>query len=194
MATKQVFDTIFERVAYRKVYHFVGGLILCAGVALMPVWWFVGGCALFAALFWLASRRIAFAVMGIPLVWWVTASRFTALGAAIIWLAGDGLSAVVGSGYGKRAWRWNASKTVEGSAAGFAAGFAASAAYLFASADGAGAAAWAISALVALAGSIIETLPLNFLRDVRANDNLTVQVGVGLLFHLLTAYAGLQPA
>jgi integral membrane sensor domain MASE1 len=192
--TVQLWDTIFTRLTYRKIYHFTGGALLIFGLSCLDSHWFTIGAVLYLLLFTILSKRISLAVIGVVLLLWLSGSRFTTLGATITWVIGDGVAAIIGAAYGKTAWPWHESKTLLGSGSGFIAAALATVLFLVLSTNASIQSILILTFASTLVGCLLETLPLNFIGNARkANDNPAVILGVGLVFHLLVKFYGIQP-
>jgi len=97
MESKNPFDLIFGKLSFRKLYHFVGGVLvfsivyLCDGLLI-----YLFG-LIYLAIFWFWGKRISFAVMAVLILYAITQSKFATLGAVIVFTIGDGMAAVIGS-------------------------------------------------------------------------------------------------
>ena len=115
--SRRLFDTVFRNVWLRKTYHLLVGSVLIATVVILDRAWFLVFCLLWLAVFGILSKRVSTSVLGLGLLSLLSNSKLSTLGAAVIFVVGDGIAAVVGVAFGMRRWPWGGGKTVLGSLA-----------------------------------------------------------------------------
>jgi dolichol kinase len=192
MKTESVFNTIFESLIFRKSYHFIGGFLMIMMLFLLnESWIFVLGLS-YLLLFWIYGKRISFAVLGILILYFITDSRFTTIGAAIIFVVGDGIAALIGSKYGRTKLLWHKEKTIMGTSAFFVSSFLAILIYLMTTLPEFDAILLVLAFLPSLVGCILEGLPITFIKDRKTDDNLIVIFGSGAALHALVEGLGIS--
>src|SRR5262245_56710032 len=102
-----LFDKVFANVWLRKRYHLIAGGLLVIGIAVLDTNWFSAFCVMWILLFGAISKRVSTAVLGVLLLSVLSNSRFTTLGAAIIFVIGDGMAALVGTACQGQKWPWS---------------------------------------------------------------------------------------
>jgi dolichol kinase len=185
-------ERVFESHFLRKLYHLLGGgLGIIALLLLEPKWFLLVG-ALYVLAFFIYGRRISFAAIGVILVLLLSGSKFITLLTTVIWVIGDGLAGFLGAAYGKRKWPWHEHKTIVGSVSFFAGSSLAMLALLFASTGLPPLTLLLLSTLPCLVASMVEILPVSFIKDRKVDDNLIVILATGLVLRVLTAWLGVK--
>ncbi len=185
MMAERLFDRIFTNLAFRKAYHFLGGVALFLMVYHLSDTGFYIACVVYLLAFLAFGKRISFAAAGALLLFAITRSRFATLGAIIIFTLGDGLAALIGSRYGKRHLPWNGRKTMVGSAAFLTGSVVGMFLYISSVSWVPG---WEKSLLVfvpSIAACIVESLPITVIRDRKPDDNLIIILVAGVILFLL---------
>lgn len=181
---ERLFDRVFTNLAFRKAYHFLGGVALFLMAYHLSATGFYIGCVVYLLVFLAFGRRISFAVAGALLLFAITRSRFATLGAIVIFTLGDGLAALIGSKYGKRHLPWNGRKTIVGSAAFLTSSAIGMSLYISSVSRVHG---WEKSLLVlvpSIAACIVESLPITVIRDRKPDDNLIIILVAGMILFL----------
>lgn len=191
----RLFDTVFRNVWLRKTYHLLVGSVLIATVVILDRAWFLVFCLLWLAVFGILSKRVSTSILGLGLLSLLSNSKLTTLGAAVIFVVGDGIAAVVGVAFGMRKWPWGGGKTVLGSLAFLVSTSIAMGVMLYFTLKPTVQTLFALAFWPSLVGSIAETLPIRFLVDVRdltPDDNLPVVLSSGALLHFLANLVGVN--
>jgi dolichol kinase len=170
------------------------GAVLVAAIFMLPRPWLLGAGVTWVVVFGLLSRRLSTAVVGLLIVNLLSASRLVTLGAAVVFVAGDALSALVGTAFPVGRWPWNPRKTASGSVAFLVFGGLALA-WLLWQMTGMPATQLVIgSVLPALVAAIAELTPWVAVadwRDAAPDDNLAVTVAAGATLAVLLALFGI---
>jgi hypothetical protein len=192
--SRRRFDSVFRSLWQRKIYHLATGTVLVAVIATLPQAWLLGLGVSWLVLFGMVSRRLSTAVLGLLVVNLVSGSRLVTLGTAAAFVAGDGMSALVGTIWPVGRWSWNPRKTMSGSVAFAVFGALALAVVvgMVASPDVGRLAV--LSVLPAVAGAAAEMSPWGSVPDLRdgaPDDNLAVTLVTGGVLGLLLAVLGI---
>lgn len=184
---ERLVDRVFTSLPFRKAYHFIGGLALFLLTLFLGDTAFFIACALYLLAFLAFGKRVSFAVIGVASLFAITRSRFATLGAIVIFTLGDGLSAIMGSCYGKRRLPWSAQKSIAGSVAFLAGAIIGTFIFVSCASPVTG---WERALLVGLpsvTGCIAESLPITVIRDRRPDDNLIIILVSGVTLRVLMA-------
>lgn len=179
-------DKVFENHTFRKLYHLFGGGLLILGLFLLKQNWFLLASALYVLAFLIFGRRISFAAIGIMLLLVLSNSKWITIGSSLIWLVGDGMAGLLGRKYGRKKWPWNNQKTILGTISFFSAASLAMGGWLLVSTGEPPFSLILLCFIPCLAASIVEILPITFIRDRKPDDNLTVILLTGLVIKILT--------
>jgi dolichol kinase len=188
------FDCLFASVWLRKSYHLIGGGLVAASIPLLGNARFAWLCVAGLAAFGVAARRVSTVLLGLLLVDVLSGSNLTTLGTAVVFVVGDGLSALAGTAFGTTKLPWHGEKSVVGSLA-FLGGAWGSLAWLLHTAlpETAGRAV-VVALAVSAVGCIAESQPLPLVRDVRdgkPDDNLAIVLSAGAALHALLRVAAI---
>lgn len=184
---------MFRNIWLRKTYHLITGAVLLTCIAKLPRPWLLGAGVTWLVVFGLLSRRLSTAVVGLLIVNLLSASRLVTLGAAVVLVAGDAMSAVVGTALPVGRWPWNPRKTVAGTVAFLVFAGSALALLLWRMIDPPASRLAIVSVLPALVGAVAELTPwaaVADLRDAAPDDNLAVTVSAGGTLALLLVLLG----
>lgn len=183
-------DRIFENLFFRKLYHMFGGGLLVLGLVFLDRKWFMVLDAIYIFVFKVYGKRISFAAIGVLLLYFISNSRFITLEATVIWLVGDGMAALIGAAYGKKKWPWSTHKTILGSVAFLLSSILVALPVVSIYIDAPLSILFILVLAPCLCASIIEALPLSFIKDRKADDNLLVILSTGLLLYGLYGVFG----
>jgi hypothetical protein len=186
--SRRWFDEVFDCVWFRKTYHFFAGGALLLSLAVLNSTSFLLICIFWLAVFLALSKRISTVMLGLFFLQILTGSKFVVQGAAVIFVAGDGMAAICGTAFGVRRWPWSENKTILGSAAFLMAAFLAMAGMLRFTTHAATGNVFLLAFLPSLVGCVAEALPLRAVRDIRdskPDDNLIVVLASGAALLLL---------
>lgn len=192
MKTETVFNTIFESLIFRKSYHFIGGMLIIITLFLLDKGWVFALGLTYLLLFWIYGKRISFAVLAILIFYALTDSRFATIGAAIIFVVGDGTAALIGSKYGRTKLPWHKEKTLIGSVAFLVSSFFVLLIYLISALPEIGAILLVLAFFPSIVGCILECLPISFIKDRKPDDNLIVILGSGITLYVLVQGLGIS--
>jgi hypothetical protein len=184
---ERLVDKVFSSLPFRKAYHFIGGLALFLLTLFLGDTAFFIACALYLLAFLAFGARVSFAVIGVASLFAITRSRFATLGAIVIFTRGDGLSAVIGSCYGKRWLPWNAQRSIAGSIAILAGAIIGTFIFIPCASPVTGWERALVVGLPSVAGCIAESLPITLIRDRKPDDNLIIILVSGLTLRVLMA-------
>lgn len=196
-----LFDRVFDTLLFRKLYHFFFGFLILFGVMAIDRPVFFAIIFAYVAGFWFFGQRVSLAALGIVILFAATGSKFTTIGAGIIFVVGDGLAALIGSNYGRTKLPWHTHKTVVGSAAFLSSATIAMLIFLAVTLPGQPY-ALLLALLPSLAGCVAEGLPALHIngRPVTLgksnlfDDNLVVILASGIAIHALIAWLGIRAA
>jgi dolichol kinase len=201
MTLPTLFDRLFGTLLFRKLYHFFLGSLTLLGLVVLDKGVFLIILTAYLLVFWYVGRRISLAALGILILFAVTDSKYTTLGAGIIFVVGDGLAALIGSKYGRTRWPWHEHKTVLGSLAFFVSSVVAM--LLFVALTLRGQTQGLLLALLPpLAGCLTESLPVWRINGHKVmlgesnllDDNLFVLLVSGIVLHVLINWLGIRVA
>jgi dolichol kinase len=117
------------------------------------------------------------------------------MGAATIFVVGDGMSALVGSSFGGRKWPWSDQKTILGSVAFFVGATFAMHSLLSVLIQDALHYRLLLGVLPSVIGGLAEAMPVTLVRDIRdskPDDNLLVILSSGASLHWLITYLRIE--
>jgi dolichol kinase len=181
-----IVDKVFDNHFLRKCYHLLGGGFLILALGILDQSLFLIVAVLYIAAFYIFGRRISFAASGIVLLLILSHSKWITIGASLIWLIGDGMAGLIGQRYGRLKWPWNPQKSILGSFSFFVTSYLAIWIWLAMSAVQPSMVLSFLSLIPCLAASIVEMLPITFIRDRKPDDNLIVLLITGLILKIIT--------
>jgi dolichol kinase len=173
-------DKIFGSLYFRKLYHFLGGILIVIGLVRLRMACFLLFVGLYFLAFLIIGKRISFAALGILLLYVLSGSRNLTLYATIIWLVGDGTAATIGYAFGVRKLPWHEDKTILGSVSFTLSSWSVFLTLLITTSD---APLWKLlilSTISCLLAGLVESFPIPLIRDRRRDDNLIVLLLTGL--------------
>jgi dolichol kinase len=176
-------DRIFENLFFRKLYHLFGGSLFVLGLVFLDKKWFIVLDAIYIVGFKVFGKRISFAAIGVLLLYLLSNSSFITLYATVIWLVGDGMAALIGAAYGKKKWSWSTHKTILGSVTFLFSSILVALPFVSTHIDAPLTILFILVVAPCLWATIIEALPLSFIKDRKADDNLLVILSTGLLLY-----------
>ena len=182
-------DEMFRCVWLRKAYHLIAGSLLLTAIIVLNANWLSAFCVFWILVFGAISKRVSTAVLGVLLLSVLTGSRFTTLGAGMIFVVGDGMAALVGIACGGRKWPWSDQKTIVGSLAFLVGASFAMRGVLSILVQETPSRLFLLSVLPSVIGCLAEAMPLALVRDIRdskPDDNLLVILSSGAALHWLT--------
>lgn len=187
-----VWDKIFENLMLRKAYHLLGGGLILAALATLDVFPFIICGSVYLIAFFIFGRRVSFAMLGILLLLVFTGSKFTTMGATIVFWIGDGSAALVGTWWGQQVWGWNKAKTIAGSFAFLTSSTLALLLFLVVVSTSDIPDLFFTASLTALGGTIAEVLPISLIKDRKSDDNFLIIMTCGILLQIVAFSLGLQ--
>jgi dolichol kinase len=190
-----LFDAIFGCVWLRKIYHLIAGGLLAVAIVLLDANWFSVLCVVWIILFRAMSKRVSTAVIGLLLLSVLSGSRFTTLGAAVIFVVGDGMAGLVGSAFGVTKWPWSDRKTILGSLSFFMGASLAMFGVLSILVQSSPGNLISLAMLPSLIGGLVEAMSFALVRDIRdskPDDNLLVVLSSGATLHWLTKFLQIE--
>ncbi|MBP1703537.1 MAG: hypothetical protein H6Q38_2644 [Chloroflexi bacterium] len=190
--TALLFDRIFGNFYARKLYHFLGGMLMVSALMLLERNWFILFAAVYFIIFFLIGKRISFAVIGVILIYIISGSKYLTLYATMIWLVGDGIAGLAGSAFGKQKLPWHDQKTITGSFAFFLSSFSVILTLLITTIEASYRQLLILSTISCLVACFVESLPVSFIRDRKPDDNLIVLISAGLTFWGFSKFLGLE--
>jgi dolichol kinase len=182
------FDRLFASVWLRKSYHLIGGGLVTASIPLLGNTRFAWLCVAGLAAFGMTARRVSTVLLGLLLVDVLSGSNLTTLGTAVVFVVGDGLSALAGTAFGTTKLPWHGEKSVVGSLAFLGGAWASLSWLLRTSCPHTGGRAVIVALAVSVVGCLAESQPLPLVRDVRdgkPDDNLAIVLSAGAALHSL---------
>jgi dolichol kinase len=190
----RAFDRLFANVWIRKSYHVIGGALVAVSIPLLGnarfAWLCVAGLTAFA----MTAKRVSTVLLGLLLVDVLSGSNLTTLGAAVVFVVGDGLSALAGTAFGTTKLPWHGEKSVVGSLAFFGGAWVSLAWRLHAAFPENTGRTVVVALVVSVVGCLAETQPLPLVRDVRdgkPDDNLAIVLSAGAALHALLRIAAI---
>jgi len=189
----RVYDIVFRNIWLRKSYHLAAGVVLIVCITKLPRPWLLGLGMTWLIVFGILSRRLSTAMLGLLLVNLVSGSRLVTLGATVVFVAGDAMSALIGSLLPVGRWPWNPKKTFSGSLSFVVFGALALAAVMWHTAGTTPSRLILLSLLPAVAGAVAEVAPwaaIPDLRDSTPDDNLAVTLASGGVLAVLVRVLG----
>lgn len=189
-----IVDKVFENLFFRKCYHLLGGGLMILGVGVLNYYVFLLIAVLYIIAFYMLGRRVSFAAGGIALLLILSHSKWVTIGASLIWLIGDGMAGLIGQTYGRLKWPWNPQKTILGSLSFFVTSYLAIWIWILATADQPSIALSFPLIIPCLTASIVEMLPISFIRDRKPDDNFIILLTTGLVLKIITSGLLLEAA
>ena len=173
-------DKIFRSLYFRKLYHFLGGILMVIALVRLRMVWFLLLVGFYFLAFLIIGKRISFAALGVLLLYVLSGSRNLTLYTTIIWLVGDGTAATIGNAFGVRRLPWHEDKTILGSVSFTLSSWSVFLTLLITTID---APLWKLiilSTVSCLLAGLMESFPITLIRDRRRDDNLIVLLLTGL--------------
>jgi hypothetical protein len=191
----QLFDEIFGCVWLRKIYHLIAGGLVVVAIVVLHANCFSVLCVVWIILFGAISKRVSTAVLGLLLLSVLSGSRFTTLGAAVIFVVGDGMAGLIGAAFGVTKWPWSDRKTILGSLSFLIGASLAMFGVLSILVQTFPGNLISLAILPSLIGCFVETVSVPLVRDIRdskPDDNLFVVLSSGATLHWLTTFLQIE--